>query len=80
MFGSRKTPTTETGLRKYDDLPAAEAVLKAWTEAGNHPAWDYERKQETRQSLPLLARALDRLERDGLHAGGGRHSTVRRRP
>jgi hypothetical protein len=56
------TPTTPEGLRRYDDLPAVEAVLLAWTEPGIHPAWWHrDRQAELRKAMPLLARALDRL-------------------
>jgi len=57
------TPTTPSGLRKYDHLPPAEAARRAWTTAGNHPEWDAACKDEVRNLLPLLARALDRMER-----------------
>lgn len=57
----RKTPVTAAGLRKYDDLPAALAAVKAWTNPGNEPRWDRQRKAEARAGLPVLARALDRL-------------------
>lgn len=78
MFKNRrKTPVTAAGLRKYDHLPPAEAARRAWSQSGNHPEWDRQRKEDMRDMLPLLARALDRLERDGIHAGNGRHSAVR---
>ena len=60
----KKTPVTSGGLRKYDNLPPADAALKAWTTAGSHPEWDAACKREVRNLLPLLARALDRLERE----------------
>lgn len=56
-----KTPITEEGLAQYDDLPAGEAVLLAWTEAGNNPRWHMLRQDDVRAEMPVLARALDRL-------------------
>lgn len=61
MFGSKKTPVTDNGLRKYDHLPPEEALVRAWTTPGSHPRWNEARKQEVRDGMPLLARALDRL-------------------
>ena len=55
------TPTTPEGLAQYDHLPAAEAVVRAWTEPGDHPAWHRDRQAELCKSMPLLARALARL-------------------
>lgn len=73
----RKTPVTPAGLRKYDDLPAALAVVRAWTNPGNEPGWDSRCKREARAALPVLARALDRLavERGPwvIQDGAGRH-------
>ena len=57
----RRTPYTDKGLRKYDDLPATEAVVKAWEGDGINPRWHAACVAETRASLPVLARALDRL-------------------
>ena len=68
-----RTPVTPGGLRKYDHLPPAEAAVRAWTTPGTHPEWDYRCKQETREALPLLARALDRLAREANRPGTGRH-------
>lgn len=55
------TPTTPEGMAQYDDLPPAEAVVLAWTNPGDHPAWHRDRQAELRKAMPLLARALDRL-------------------
>jgi len=57
----RQTPTTPDGLRQLDELPAVEAVLRAWTDAGSQPQWHEQCKDELRDAMPLLARALDRL-------------------
>jgi hypothetical protein len=56
-----KTPTTETGLRKYDHLPAEEAVRLAWQTPGPNPHWHTQMQAKVREQMPLLARALDRL-------------------
>lgn len=56
-----KTPVTPEGLRTYDDLPAVEAVVAAWTTPGRRPDWDREVAREFRDAAPVLARALDRL-------------------
>lgn len=60
----KRTPVTDAGLRRYDHLPAAEAVRLAWTEAGPHPAYHRTVKTEVGTSMPVLARALNRLENE----------------
>ena len=55
------TPTTYAGLRKFDHLPPEQAAQEAWTSLGSNPAWGLASKQQVRDSMPLLARALDRL-------------------
>ena len=57
----RVTPVTPRGLRKFDHLPPAEAVIAAWTSTGSNPSWGEAAITETRAAMPLLARALDRL-------------------
>lgn len=57
----RITPVTPRGLRKFDHLPPAEAVIAAWTSTGSNPSWGEAAIAETRAAMPLLARALDRL-------------------
>ena len=64
FLNRKRTPVTAAGLRKYDHLPPAEAVLKAWNTAGSHPVWDEARKREMREQLPLVARALDRMAKE----------------
>jgi hypothetical protein len=59
-----KTPVTETGLRRYDHLPSVEAVYRAWNEPGPRPDWHKRTKADIYDSMPLLARALDRLDAD----------------
>lgn len=62
----KKTPVTAQGLKKYDHLPAAEAILAAWTTPGSHPDWNEACKDEVRNLMPLLARAMDRAVLEGL--------------
>jgi hypothetical protein len=59
----RSTPTTPGGLRRYDQLHPAEAVVRAWREPGEAPAWHDSVKREIRRLAPLLGRSLDRLVR-----------------
>ena len=54
------TPTTPEGLRRYDHLPALNAVVAAWTEPGQRPEWHEKMRERVRLEMPLLARALDR--------------------
>ena len=56
------TPRTPEGLRSLDHLEPADAVLRAWTEPGPHPEWHERTRAELHLAMPLLARALDRLE------------------
>lgn len=56
-----ETPVTYSGLRKYDDLDAIEAVIKSWNEAGRNPTWHEDMQDIVRKAMPLLARSLDRL-------------------
>ena len=46
------TPTTPEGLRRYDHLPAAEAVARWWTDPGVHPVWHRDRQAELRRAMP----------------------------
>lgn len=66
------------GLReleeRWDDLPAAEAVARAWMDPGprrTHGTWHPTAKEEVAQLMPMLARGLDRLlrELDGVMPG-----------
>lgn len=59
-----KTPTTDKGLRKYDHLPPIEAVRKAWEVKGVRPFFHDMAKGQVHSIMPLLARALDRLEQE----------------
>lgn len=55
------TPITPGGLRKLDGLPAAEALVRAWTEPGPAPRLHEQERAELHRRMPLVARALDRL-------------------
>jgi hypothetical protein len=63
-----ETPMTEqaapTGLARYDDLPPAAAVAAAWSEPGASTEWHGRGKAVVTSTMPLLARALDRLAED----------------
>ena len=56
-----KTPFTESGLRQYDNLEPAEAVLRAWNTPGPRPDWHAKAQKKVREAMPVLARALDRM-------------------
>jgi hypothetical protein len=56
-----KTPVTPAGLRKYDQLTAADAARRAWSQPGSNPGWDADVRETIRALHPLLARALDRM-------------------
>ena len=61
MFDEIKTPVTVEGLKQFDNLPAAQAVFKAWTIPGRNKYWHWRTRGIVRDTMPLLARALDRL-------------------
>ena len=48
----------------YDRLAAVDAVTAAWTRPGPNPEYHRRMQAEVRQSMPVLARALDRLARE----------------
>lgn len=56
-----QTPITEEGLAQFDDLPAAIAVALCWSEPGENPRWHRKMQEEVRDTMPVLARNLDRL-------------------
>jgi hypothetical protein len=60
----RHTPVTPSGLAQFDDLPAMQAVVKAWTDPGSHPDWHNHMKVRLSNQMPVLARALDRLAKE----------------
>lgn len=57
-----KTPTTPGGLATYDHIHPELAVRLAWTNPGMNPEWHEKAKQAVRDAMPLLARALDRMD------------------
>lgn len=59
------TPVSPQGLLRYDRLPPAEAARRAWTNAGTNPQAHRAAKDHVRMVMPLLARALDRMEEQG---------------
>ena len=56
-----ETPITEEGLKQFDNLPPAEAILAAWNTPGPEPIWHEEAKRLVRNLMPVMARAIDRL-------------------
>jgi hypothetical protein len=70
------TPVTPAGLRSLDHLAPRDAAVRAWTDPGPHPPWHRKMQAEVRDSMPLLARALDRLTAERrLRRGSGGGST-----
>ena len=55
------TPMSDDGMKMYDDLPACQAVVLSWLNAGSNPIWHARMKVEVRLAMPLLAYSLDRL-------------------
>jgi hypothetical protein len=55
-----KTPITKAGLEKYDKLSPMDAAVKAWITPGPNPAWHAAQQKAVQDTMPLLARALDR--------------------
>lgn len=51
-------------LEMYDHLPPMEAALAAWVEPGRYPHLHEAKRRLVRAEMPLLARALDRAERN----------------
>lgn len=56
-----QTPVTDRGLRKLDGLSAVDAVVTAWADPGLHWRWHHMTRRVVRASMPLVARALDRM-------------------
>lgn len=56
------TNFTAEGLAVYDNFPVLEAIWQAWTVAGYNPNWHELMRRNVRRDMPVLARALDRLE------------------
>lgn len=52
----------EVRLARWDALPAAEAVARAWRDPGPQAGtWHAKAREDVTMLMPLLARALDRL-------------------
>jgi hypothetical protein len=57
-----KVSAFEALLQRWDGLPAVEAVGRAWRDPGPQGgSWHRRAREELTYSMPLLARALDRL-------------------
>jgi hypothetical protein len=54
----------EPGLDKYDHLSPEESVVAAWTASYANPELNETAKDQVRDAMPLLARALDRMAND----------------
>lgn len=52
------------GIRKYDHLPPVEAIVQAWTIKGPQPLYHVRAKGVVAQTMPLLARAIERLVKE----------------
>lgn len=48
-------------IEMYDKLPPDRAVVRAWIDPGRSPQTHREAQDNLRKSMPLLARALDRM-------------------
>ncbi len=48
-------------IEMYDMLPPEQAAARAWGDPGRSPHIHREAQDNLRRSMPLLARALDRL-------------------
>lgn len=51
-------------IERLQALPAVEAVAKAWSEPGPVPGLHEQMRRNVRHDMPLLGRALDRLEQE----------------
>lgn len=59
-------PTANSRIRALDHLPALTAARLAWSDPGREPHHHEAMKREVREKMPLLARALDKAEREHL--------------
>lgn len=64
MASNRNTPVTKTGLEQYDHLPAAEAVVAALVNPGQHLEFHKAKLSELSRNMPVLYRALVRLAKE----------------
>ena len=53
--------TNITDERRYDHLEPLEAAALAWSSHGGNPQRHEMARNQVRDAMPLLARALDRL-------------------
>lgn len=53
-----------SSVRMYDHLPAGTAIRLAWTNPGPDPQYHEAMKKRVRKDMPVLARALDRAEKE----------------
>lgn len=60
----RNEPIRRVDLTLYDHLPPEDAVRAAWKIAGRMPTYHMAMRMEVGDRMPLLARALYRLERE----------------
>lgn len=56
------TPVSPRGLGKYDHLSPEEAAAMAWYNPGPNISHHLAMKNEVKMRMPLLARALDRMD------------------
>lgn len=53
-----------SSIRQMDHLPALTAARLAWSEPGANPNHHHLMKEQIRRDWPLLARALDRAQKE----------------
>lgn len=58
-------PQPSPGYAMYDHLSPEEAVREAWIREGSDPKYHHWAQSEVRRTMPLLARALNRLATEG---------------
>lgn len=72
-------PGHEERMEAWDHLPAAEAVARAWQDPGprrKFGTWHPRARDEVAFLMPLLARALDRLQCELADRLPDRHSDL----
>ena len=55
------TPINYRALTELAKIPPVDAVVDAWTNAGENPHWHEVAKYQVRRCMPLLAEALELL-------------------
>lgn len=64
-MSTRRTPhSPERVAQLAAQGTAIEAVVAAWINPGPHPHWHKYRQRDVRESMPVLALALDRLAKE----------------